>query len=190
MCSTPVPTAAPVSEPQDGFDTLDLCHRHTLVALGRLAALVRRLADKGHDDEARAMAGEIVAHFSTTVRAHHEDEERHLFPALVSAGDAATVQTVLRLQQDHDWLEEDWMELSPHLDAVAGGQTWYDLDVLREGAEVFTALLHDHMALEESIVYPQARARLGLGERTDMGREMAARRRADQAGRKAEHVGD
>lgn len=175
--------ADPVSAPplQDGFDALDVCHRQTLIALGKLAALVTRLTDKGPDDEARAMAHEVVEHFTKTSRAHHEDEERHLFPTLASTGDAATVQAVLRLQQDHDWLEEDWMELSPHLDAVAGGQNWYDLDVLREAAAVFTALSHDHMTLEESLIYPQVRARLSAAERAEMGREMAARRRRTRA---------
>ncbi len=177
MSSTSDPIEVVAASAHDGFDTLDVCHRQTLIALGRLAALISRLTDVGNDDEARAMAHEIVEHFSTTARTHHEDEERHLFPTLVAIGDAATTEAVLRLQQDHDWLEEDWMELSPHLDAVACGQNWYDLDVMRECAEVFTALSHDHIALEEAYIYPQARARLGAGERAEMGREMAARRR-------------
>jgi hemerythrin-like domain-containing protein len=181
MNSTPAANPASVALPLDGFDALDVCHRQTLMALGKLSALITRLTDRGSDDEARAMAHEVVEHFSKTSRAHHEDEERHLFPTLASTGDAATVQAVLRLQQDHDWLEEDWMELSPHLDAVASGQNWYDLDVLREAAAVFTALSHDHMTLEETLIYPQARARLGVPERAAMGREMAARRRRARA---------
>ena len=127
------------------------------------------------------MASEIVRFFSTTARQHHEDEERHVFPTLIASGDADVVDAVQRLQQDHRWLQEDWMELSPMLDAVAAGQSWYDLDALREGAEVFTALSHDHIALEESYIYPQARARLRPGERREMGREMAARRRAQRS---------
>lgn len=174
------PAAAPVS--LDGFEVLDACHRQTLVTLDLLAALVTRLATVGPDAQARTMAAEIIRFFSTTARAHHEDEERHVFPKLVTSADPEIVQAVLRLQQDHDWLEEDWMELSPHVDAVACGQSWYDVDVLREGVEIFTALSHDHMALEESCIYPQARERLRAGERQEMGREMAARRRA---GRKA-----
>ena len=165
---------------RDGFDVLDACHRQTIFALGKLSALVTRLAVQGPDEGARELANEIVRHFATTARQHHEDEERHVFPKLAASGDAGTVQTVLRLQQDHNWLEEDWRELAPHLDAVASGQTWYDLDLLREGAAVFSALSRDHIALEESLIYPEARARLGSGERHDMGREMAARRRAQR----------
>ncbi len=164
--------------PPDGFDVLDVCHRHTLFTLGKLAALVARLKRQGPDPEARAIASEIVHFFSTTAREHHEDEERHLFPSLLSAGEPEIVQAVLRLQQDHHWLHIDWMELSPQLEAIAGGQTICDIDALAEGAQVFIALSHDHIALEESCIYPQARVRLRAHDRREMGREMAARRHA------------
>lgn len=159
----------------DGFDVLDECHRQTLFMLGRLAALVKRLGSIGPDKEAREMAADIVRHFSTTARQHHADEERYVFPKLVAGGDPDVTQAVLRLQCDHDWLEENWMELSPQLDAVACGLNWFDLDILREAAQVFIALSHDHMALEESFIYPQAKARLQGRERSNMGRDMAAR---------------
>jgi len=162
----------------DGFDVLDECHRQTLFMLGRLAALVTRLGSVGPDSEAREMAADIVRHFSTTVRQHHADEERYVFPKLASLGEPEVTQAVLRLQCDHDWLEENWMELSPQLDAVACGLNWFDIDTLREAAQVFIALSHDHMALEESFIYPEAKARLQGRERSNMGRDMAARRRA------------
>jgi hemerythrin-like domain-containing protein len=164
---------------EDGFDVLDACHRRILFAVGKLSALVARLGAFGTDAEARSMAAELLDFFSSTVRQHHEDEERHVFPRLVTEGDDETVQAVLRLQQDHDWLEEDWMALSPHLAAISGGQSWCNLDVLRDGAAVFSALLHDHVALEESLIYPRAREWLQAPQRYAMGREMAARRRAE-----------
>jgi hemerythrin-like domain-containing protein len=162
----------------DGFDVLDVCHRQMIFTLGKLAALVSALQSRGPDAEVRALAAEIVRFFSTTSHDHHEDEERHVFPKLLATGEPELVQAVQRLQQDHGWLEEDWLELSPHLAAVAAGQSWYDLDLLREGADVFIALLHEHIALEESLVYPSARAQLRVSERGEMGREMSARRRA------------
>jgi hemerythrin-like domain-containing protein len=169
---------------RDGFDVLDACHRQTLAMLDQLTTLVSRLeTGGGADAQARAMAKEIVQFFSTTARQHHEDEERHVFPKLVTNAESQIVQAVLRLQQDHNWLEEDWMELSPHLDAIASGQSWYDLDLLREGVEIFAALSHEHVALEEACIYPQARERLGRGERLKMGREMHARRRAQREAR-------
>ena len=168
---------------RDGFEILDECHRQTLAALHTLGELVARLAFEGDSERVRAMAAQVVKFFSTTAREHHEDEERHVFPKALASGDDYVVQAVLRLQQDHSWLEEDWLQLSAHLNALAAGQSLWDLDFLREATEVFTALSHDHMALEESCAYPQARARLLAGERHEMGREMAARRRA----RRVEH---
>jgi hemerythrin-like domain-containing protein len=169
---------------RDGFEVLDECHREALVALDTLNALVARLESEGHTERVRAMAAQVVKFFSTTSREHHEDEERHVFPKALAGSDAEIVQAVLRLQQDHSWLEEDWLELSPHLNALAAGQSLWDLAFLREASEVFTALSHDHMALEESCVYPQARARLQAGERHEMGREMAARRHAHRQAHK------
>jgi len=171
--------AAGVPTTKDGFEVLDACHREILLTLNKLDSLVLRLGS-GPDAQARAMASEIVRFFSNTARQHHEDEERHVFPNLLTSGDPEIVQAVQRLQQDHHWLDADWQELWPQLDAVACGQSWYDLDVLREDVEVFAALLHDHIALEESCIYPQARSRLRASERREMGREMAARRRAER----------
>lgn len=183
MGATPAPPETrPTSAPADGFSVLDDCHRLTLAALDRLEVLLAQIERQEIDVVARTIAADIVHHFSQTVRQHHRDEERHVFPALASSADGEVVQAVLRLRQDHDWLEENWMEISPHLDAVASGQSWYDIDVLREGVAIFAALSRDHIALEESILYPQARAQLGARARREMGREMAARRRQTSGG--------
>ena len=75
-------------------------------------------------------------------------------------------------------MDVDWRELSPALAAVAAGQGGYDVAALREGVEIFTALTHDHISLEESCIYPQARERFGSAELQQAVREMAERRRA------------
>ena len=172
-------TAAAVA--QDGFEVLDACHRQTIVMLGKLAALVTGLDRTPPDRPTRATAGEIVKFFSTTARQHHEDEELHVFPQLQNSPDPEIVQAVLRLQQDHRWMDVDWRELSPALAAVAADQGGYDLEALREGVEIFIALSNDHIELEESCIYPQARTRLKSTERQEMGREMAERRHARSA---------
>jgi len=184
-------TSSPASDPGhgaavttlDGFEVLDECHRQTVLMLEKLKLLLAGL-DRGEPDApARDLARDIVAFFSTTARRHHEDEERHIFPELLARSDPDTVQAILRLQQDHHWLEEDWIELSPQVDAIANGQTWYDIDILREGIEIFIALSHEHVTLEESCIYPQARERLGADQRKAMAAEMAVRREAQQAHR-------
>lgn len=182
MSSTtpPVPGAGSAVQP-DGFDVLDACHRQTLVMLGSLSDLVASLGSDTPDARQRAIAADIVRFFSTTARQHHEDEEQHVFPQLRDSTDPEIVQAVLRLQQDHHWMDVDWRELSPALAAIAASQGAYDLEALREGVEIFLELSRDHIALEESCIYPQARARLGAAELKRMGREMAERRRVRSA---------
>jgi len=182
---SPVPAAAKAATTNDGFTALDACHRETLAMLDELSALVAKVESEGADAASRASAAKIASYFAIVPRQHHEDEERHVFPPLATGGDPETVQAVLRLQQDHDWLEEDWFELAPHVQAIATGILSCDIDVLREGVAVLSALYRDHMELEESLLYPQARAQMPAAQRREMGREMAARRRAGRPARRA-----
>jgi hemerythrin-like domain-containing protein len=173
-----ITTPADASPTLDGFEVLDDCHARMLAALDQLRALTQRVEHVGADAEARAMAREIGSFFSDFARQHHEDEERHVFPKLLAGGDPDIQQAVLRLQQDHGWIEEDWLEISPQVDAVAMGMSSYDVDQLKAAVDVFVALSQEHIALEESLIYPHARSTLLPFERTEMAREMAARRRA------------
>ena len=160
----------------DAFEPLEQCHRETMQMLATLAMLVARIETVGVDTRAREMAAVAEQHFTHTLRAHHVDEETHVFPLLAASGDAETAQAIARLKQDHAWLRTDWRVLQPLVNAVACGQSWFDLDVLRDGVEVYTALARDHVALEESLIYPQARRHLLEACRRERRREMAERR--------------
>lgn len=140
------------------FKALNACHFEIANHLDRLQALVDRLVDDGVTAQTQDEAAQIETFFSATARSHHADEERHVFPPLLASTDADMVQAIRRLQQDHGFIEENWIELSPQLRALAGGYHWYDLDELRHGVQVFIDLLRDHIELEESLIYPQAKA--------------------------------
>lgn len=142
------------------MEALDRTHHKMMEVLSELTALVEHLENQGVDPSARTSAQAICRFFADTARQHHANEETLVFPALVRKGDKDLIQHVLRLQQDHGWLEEDWLELEPQLQAVAQGYSWYELDGLRHGVGVFAALYQEHIALEESIVYPAARAQM------------------------------
>ena len=161
----------------DVFIALDGTHRQLLDAIGELEDLVNTIETEGITRPLQARAAAIAKTLSGAAE-HHEDEERHVFPALLARGDAALTDVVRRLHQDHGWLEENWLELGPHLQAIASGYGTWDMDTLHAGVPVLAALLRDHVALEESIAYPQARTQLSTEIRNEMGREMAARHRA------------
>lgn len=170
------PTTAAQSVAADGFEALDACHRQTIETLRQLEALVAHLDDVPLTPADRAAVAQVISFFNDTSRPHHEDEERHVFPKLLAGPDAELAGHVRRLQQDHHWLDADWNELAPQLDALAHGHTGVDLATLREGVSVFLALSLEHVELEETCIYPQARAQSAKSERRAMAREMAARR--------------
>ena len=66
---------------------------------------------------------------------------------MLESADPEIVKVVLRLQQDHDWLEEAWFDLAPHVVAIAAGRRTYDIDVLREGVPVLAALVTSTLLL-------------------------------------------
>jgi hemerythrin-like domain-containing protein len=154
-------TAAKTDKGSTELQALDACHQEITAHLHRLAALVDHLAAAGADAHARQEARQVEGFFSATSQRHHQEEEAGVFPALLASGDEALVATVRMLQQDHGWIEEDWLAIAPQLRAIASGYSWYDIDELRHGIEVFVELCREHIQLEESIVYPQARAIAG-----------------------------
>ncbi|MDD2810684.1 hemerythrin domain-containing protein [Rhodoferax sp.] len=148
---------APTADP---FKALDACHQQIHEHLAALADLLERLESDDCSAHCRQKAKTIEAFFSDTARAHHADEERHVFPKLLLSGDAELVQAVQVLRQDHGWIEQNWLELAPLLRALAQGEDWADPTELKHNAEVFVSLCHDHIVLEETLIYPQAKAQL------------------------------
>lgn len=178
----PSPVARPATVvPASLFEFLDDSHRMIEQQLQRLQALAQSLVDEGLDAQARSQAREIVSYFNQHARQHHVDEEKHIFPPLLASGNAELVQATQHLMQDHGWLEEDWIEIEPSLEAAAGGYNWFDPGELRHAVEIFATLYREHMALEESLAYPEARDRLRLADLGAMGTEMARRRALREA---------
>jgi len=144
----------------DRFTTLDACHQQIHEHLAALTDLLGQLEAASDSAYCRQKAKTIEAFFSETSREHHAEEERNVFPDLLSSGNAELVQVVQMLKQDHGWIEQNWLELAPMLRAIAQGEDWVDMAELTHSAEVFVSLCHDHVVLEETLIYPQARARL------------------------------
>jgi len=157
--ATARPQRAPLEVPPD-FQALDRTHREVLERLEAFEQLLQHVDDNGPDATAQASAAQILSFFGGAGRQHHADEESLVFPRLLASGDADLVQHVLRLQQDHGWIEEDWRLLLPQMEAISTGYNWYDLPMLRLALPLFAALYRDHIALEETVVYPAAQALL------------------------------
>ncbi len=141
------------------FETLDHTHRLMLQTLDELERLITILGQPGQADATAALATRVCSFYNNTARAHHEAEETFVFPNLLAEHNPTLLAHVRRLQQDHMWLEEDWLELEPHLQAVALGYVGEHPEFLRATLPEFAATCREHIALEETLVYPEARRR-------------------------------
>lgn len=145
------PTAADLAQ-------LDAYHAQVRGHLDRLAGLASRVEHGQLDAETRAEACAVEAFFSGSMQEHHRVEESGVFPVLLASDDRELVDVVRTLQQDHGWMEQNWIELAPQLRAIAQGNAWIDPAEFMHATEVFLELSYGHSALEEAVVYPRAQA--------------------------------
>lgn len=151
----------------DRFQALDACHQQIHEHLKKLTSVLEQIQAGADEAQYRDAIRSTEAFFSATARQHHADEEKDIFPKLLASDNAELVHAVRTLQQDHGWIEQNWLELAPMLRAIADGEDWVDMAELQHNVEIFLTLLHDHILLEETLIYPEAKGQFGV--------EMAAR---------------
>jgi hemerythrin-like domain-containing protein len=99
------------------FDMLAGCHERVDRMLRLLRRLRTHLRDVGCDESARQAARDVMRYFDQAAPVHHEDEERHVFPALSAAGLHA--EMVDRLRREHAEMAARWPAVRALLDAAA-----------------------------------------------------------------------
>lgn len=162
------------------FEMLTTCHERVHRMLRLLARLREHLASHGHDEQAAQAARDVMRYFDLAAPLHHQDEELHVFPVLLTQGDGVVQSVVRRLQQDHLAMEQAWPQARALLQAVAdAGPTaaWIPWDVAAlQTLDDFAGRYDEHIRLEEDIVYPAAQAVLDGPTLSAMGEEMQGRR--------------
>ena len=136
------------------------CHEGILSRLAPLSELPALLEGARR---ARTLAEGLLAFFEQVVLAHHADEERDLFPAVLrhaAPGDERTevAGLVARLEGEHRAIERRWHDLEPALRAAARGL------LSAPDPEAVDRLLRDyraHAEFEEATFLPLAAAILG-----------------------------
>ena len=168
--------------PAVGFDTpfemLEACHERVQRTLALLGKLCRYLDDHACDESARQAARDVLRYFDVAAPLHHEDEELHIFPLLLAEGAPEVVARVQQLQHDHQQMTVHWQDARARLQAFADGHcsafSAEDEAAFTRFSEGYAA----HIASEEQVVYPAARALLGEQAVQQMGQEMRQRRGA------------
>jgi hemerythrin-like domain-containing protein len=168
--------AAPGSGFDQPFEMLLECHQRVERMLVLLEKLAAHLATHGSDARAGEAARDVMRYFDVAGPAHHEDEERHLFPALQARGGAAAAALATRLHQEHEEMARMWAVVRANLAAVQAGAV---LNAAQTPAwAAFAELYRGHIAREEGQAYPQAAPLFDAGALAAMGDDMARRRGA------------
>jgi len=167
--------------PGAGFDEpfalLSACHDRVQRSLALLQRLQGHLATHGADAQAQDAARDVLRYFDIAAPLHHDDEERHIFPALLAADAARHGPLVARLQDDHRRMAAAWPAAREALAAVAEGRWTPETAAAALPAwRDFSALYGPHIEAEEQLAYPAAQALSDAGTTHAMGAEMAARR--------------
>ncbi len=180
-----VPGSRPAASFDEPFEMLAACHGNAERMLRLLERLAARLAETGGDEAAQQAARDVVRYFDIAAPAHHEDEERHVFPALAAHGTPEQKHLVERLKQDHVEMSRRWQAIKLDLDQVINGQ-WTVKTQRAAGRDAepdafadwagFATLYRAHIEAEESGAYPAVQAAMDETVRAEMGREMATRR--------------
>jgi hemerythrin-like domain-containing protein len=160
------------SSPAAGFDEpfamLHACHERVERSLLLLERLAAHVAQQGVDAQARDAARDVLRYFDIAAPQHHEDEERHVLPALRAQGQGVLAD---RVAADHAAMSASWHALRPWLLAVQQG----DAGIAPPHLPRFAARYREHIALEEGSVFAPVQASLDHDGQRAMGREMAQR---------------
>lgn len=166
--------------PDSGFDDplglLQACHERVERMLRLLGRLGEHLAQVGCDEQAGQAARDIMRYFDQAAPAHHEDEERHVLPALRALG-GEHAELADRLHADHQAMAVSWAMLRADLMALIEGRArTADLADRSSAWEPFARSYREHIALEESKAYPPTLSTLDAPMQARIGAEMAQRR--------------
>lgn len=178
--SQPIRLSSLVSAPAAGFEQpfemLEACHERVQRMLALLARLRAHLRTHGADAQAQQAARDVMRYFDQAAPQHHHDEELHVFPPLLAAGDPRIVAVVTRLQQDHLQMESRWGAARQVLALVGEGRINQLAPEDEAMLDAFAGPYEAHIQAEEEIAYPAAQALIAEPGRAAMGEEMMRRR--------------
>ena len=171
----------PDTELESPFEMLQACHERVDRMLMLLAKLQRHLGHTGCDDAARRAAGDVLRYFDVAAPLHHQDEELHVFPALMALPDPALHTLVQGLLQDHRAMQAAWPAARQVLRKLSDGPPRPGRPAPLPAGDcaqlaAFTGLYQAHMQAEENQAYPAAQQAISQASLLAMSADMMQRR--------------
>lgn len=175
MSNSLLQVAPSLDEP---LEMLEACHGRIEAQLKTLERLLDHLPAHGADLQAKQAAQAILRYFDTAGPHHHEDEERNLFPVLISRAEkdnVAAVQSLVDdLLADHVLMASALAAVRHQLHTIAEGQS-ADLD--ENAVRLLATRYRKHIARENGELFPLSERLLTPEDILILSRAMTARRR-------------
>jgi hemerythrin-like domain-containing protein len=167
-------------KPAPSFDEpvemLKACHERIAAQCATLEKLAAHLPMHGADAQAQQAARNIRRYFDTAGANHHADEEQDLFPILIEVSErlpSPVADRIASLLDEHRSMEAAWAQLRLVLADIADGKA---RPLGRVWADDFVGAYRDHIAREESEIFPSAEACLDRQQLARLSAAMVARR--------------
>jgi hemerythrin-like domain-containing protein len=160
------------------FAMLEACHERLHRTLALLQRLREHLRTHGADAQAQQAAVDVMRYFDQAAPQHHQDEELHVFPPLLAAGDPAVTRVVRQLQAEHLEMESTWERARAMLAQIAEGRLSALQPEESAAIDAFANLYTAHIVAEEQVAYPAAQAAMDAKALAAMGDDMKRRRNA------------
>lgn len=165
-----------------GFDDpigmLKDCHRRIESFLRILCTVVERANGRALTQEETDAVEAALHYFHVGGVRHNADEEESLFPRLRREPSTASIDDIDGLESEHRHANELHAEVERiyRLWIANGTVSAGDAERLRTAMQQLDRLYGDHIALEETVVFPRAAEMLGRDVIKAMGEEFKARR--------------
>jgi hemerythrin-like domain-containing protein len=170
---------SPSVGPEAPFELLEACHERVNRSLKLLDKLQNYLLTNGHDASAASAANDVLRYFNLAAPHHHQDEELHVFPPLLALREDSLTGVIHQLIADHRAMERAWVDAAAVLRTIAAHDCspWTPLESAQiQSLRQFASLYEQHIALEESQIYPRGRQTLAQEQLAAMSADMIARR--------------
>lgn len=171
------------AKPDCGFDNpigmLKDCHRRIEHFLDILSHVAERAYSRALTDEEQAAVQSALRYFHVGGQRHTADEEESLFPRLRGAASASNFEAVDQLEKDHRCANDlhEAVESLYTTWASSGGLSAADQQRLLTNMKQLKRLYAEHIAVEETLVFPHAQQVLDSRDIEAIGAEFSARRK-------------
>ena len=160
------------------LELLESCHEKIIHFSSTLLKLSTALKQQGWTEELTATAQNITRYFNIAGPEHHFDEELHLFPAIIALNTESEdqqsrdlIQLINRMIKEHVESDALWEKINHLLNNKSK-----DFKQLETLSIEFEKSMREHAEIENSIIFPFAKAHISDAEFKKMGMEIAVRR--------------